>query len=272
MRDYEEEAALLGALAEDLRGFRHLVTYNGRDVRHPVARVALSALPHALPAGARVPTSTCWRRPAGCGRSGSCPAGCRASSGRCSRYDRHEDVPGDEIPRIYFDYVRRRDGRALRARARAQPARRGLAGRARRAGERVGARGPRRGPARRVQPRPRARGRGCCTSGRRRCTGACSTRRTGRCASRRWCAWPRARSARGDHEAALPACGARRRPRGSARGWRELAVHHEHRGRDLPAALAAADKGLRSVDGATSARLAADLQRRRARLLRRVSA
>ena len=27
--------------------------------------------------------------------------------------ERQEDVPGEEIPRIYFDYVRRRDGRAL---------------------------------------------------------------------------------------------------------------------------------------------------------------
>jgi len=74
---------------------------------------------------------------------------------------------------------------------------------------------------------------------------------------------------RGEHEAALrlwrEAADA-----GSARGWRELAVHHEHRGRDLPAALDAADRGLRAVDGATTRDLAADLQRRRARLLRRL--
>ena len=77
---------------------------------------------------------------------------------------------------------------------------------------------------------------------------------------------------RGDHEAALRLW-REAAEAGSPRGWRELAVHHEHRGRDLPAALDAADRGLRAVDGAAAggARdLAADLQRRRARLLRRL--
>jgi hypothetical protein len=49
-------------------------------------------------------------------------------------------------------------------------------------------------------------------------------------------------------------------------------VHHEHRGRDLSAALDAADRGLRAAEGAASRDLTADLQRRRARLLRRLRA
>ena len=236
-------------------------------VRHPAARDALSALPHALPAGARGPP-----RPAGAGppavegAARVLPAAepravapvARAAGGRAGR--------GDPAHLLRLREAARRP--RARARARAQPARRRLAGRRGRAGERVGARGPRRGPARRVQPRPRVRGRAAL----RAVGGAVPARdRPGDGAAAGPVAGaPRARQKRrGDHQAALRLW-SEAAAAGSARGWRELAVHHEHRGRDLPAALDAADRGLRAIDGATTRDLAADLQRRRARLLRRL--
>jgi uncharacterized protein YprB with RNaseH-like and TPR domain len=112
MRDYHEEAALLHGLAEELARFRHLVTFNGRtfDVpllesryrmnreRYPLARARHFDLLH--------PARRLWKA-----RLDSCRL--QVLEKALLRYHRVGDVPGAEIPRIYFDFVRRRDGRAM---------------------------------------------------------------------------------------------------------------------------------------------------------------
>src|SRR5204862_2303446 len=60
---------------------------------------------------------------------------------------------------------------------------------------------------------------------------------------------------------------------GDADAWRELAIHHEHRARDLRQALAAVDRALDCLSGpAEGARrqAAPGLLRRRERLLRKL--
>jgi hypothetical protein len=112
MRDYHEEAALLHALAEDLRRFRHLVTFNGKmfDVplldaryrlnraRFPLAEVSHFDLLH--------PARRLWKA-----RLESCRL--QSLEVELLGLTRVGDVPGEQIPQIYFDYVRRRDARAL---------------------------------------------------------------------------------------------------------------------------------------------------------------
>jgi len=112
MRDYHEEAALLHGLGEDLRRFPSLVTFNGRLFDIPLlearfrlnrTRFPLTDVPHLdlLPAARRL-----WKERL---------VTCRLQSLEAALLGmrRSGDVPGEEIPRIYFDYVRRHDGRAL---------------------------------------------------------------------------------------------------------------------------------------------------------------
>lgn len=270
MRDYEEEAALLSALATDLRGFRHLVTYNGRtfdlpllETRYRLCRTRFP-LARAVHLDLLAPARRLWRERL---------VSCRLQSLERSllSLERQEDVPGEEIPRIYFDYVRRRDGRAL---ARVLEHNRldvvSLAAVAVLASEwvhedRAGlAEDPRdlfslgrvyEGAA--LYERSEALYRRVVDQE----TGPLRVRSLVRLAVRA--------KRRGDREVALRLW-RQAADAGSARGWRELAVHHEHRGRDLAAALDAADRGLRAADGATGRDLTVDLQRRRARLLRRL--
>ncbi len=112
MRDYHEEAALLRGLGEDLARFRHLVTFNGRtfDVpllesryrmnreRFPLAKARHFDLLH--------PARRLWKA-----RLESCRL--QVLEAALLGYRRLGDVPGSEIPNIYFDFVRRRDGRAM---------------------------------------------------------------------------------------------------------------------------------------------------------------
>jgi uncharacterized protein YprB with RNaseH-like and TPR domain len=272
MRDYEEEAALLAALGEDLRTFRHLVTYNGRtfdvpllETRYRLCRTRFP-LSRALHLDLLAPARRLWKERL---------VSCRLQSLERSLLDltRNEDVPGEEIPRIYFDYVRRRDGRAL---ARVLEHNRldvvSLAAVAVLASEWVH-------EDRAEDPRD-------LYSLGRVYEGAALYERSEalyrrvidqesgplRVASMVRLA-VRARR-RGDYESALrlwhEAAAA-----GNARAWRELAVHHEHRARDLPAALDAAERGLAGASGSVlsgARRLTADLRRRRERLLRRLRA
>lgn len=112
MRDYHEEPALLEGLAEDLRRFRHIVTFNGRTFDVPLletryrldrGRFPLEGAPHfdLLPPARRL-----WKA-----RLESCAL--QALEVALLGLRRHDDIPGDAIPGIYFDYVRRRDPRAL---------------------------------------------------------------------------------------------------------------------------------------------------------------
>jgi uncharacterized protein YprB with RNaseH-like and TPR domain len=112
MRDYHEEAALLHALAADLHRFCHLVTFNGRTFDLPLleARFRLNREPWPLASCLHLdllpPARRLWRA-----RLMSCRL--QSLETDLLRLRRHGDVGGEEIPRIYFDFVRRRDGRAL---------------------------------------------------------------------------------------------------------------------------------------------------------------
>jgi hypothetical protein len=112
MRDYPEEAALLRGLAEDLRRFTSLVTFNGRTFDVPLleSRYRLNRERFPLESAAHFdllhPARRLWKL-----RLESC----RLQSLEVALLGRrrHGDVPGEEIPQIWFDYLRRRDGRAL---------------------------------------------------------------------------------------------------------------------------------------------------------------
>jgi uncharacterized protein YprB with RNaseH-like and TPR domain len=112
MQDYDEEAALLHGLSDDLRQFSHLVTYNGRQFDVPLletryrlnhSRFPLSEARHLdlLPPARRL-----WKE-----RFESCRL--QFLETQLLGVRRSHDVPGEEIPRIYFDFVRNRDGRGL---------------------------------------------------------------------------------------------------------------------------------------------------------------
>jgi hypothetical protein len=77
----------------------------------------------------------------------------------------------------------------------------------------------------------------------------------------------RAKRAR-DHASALPLW-QQAAEEGDWWALRELAIHHEHRTRDLAAAQAAADEALRRAEGRASPRLREDLLRRRERVKRK---
>jgi uncharacterized protein len=112
MRDYHEEPAQLLALAQDLAPFKSIVTFNGKMFDVPLlearfalqrARFPLSEVPHL---DLLHPARRLWKA-----RLASCRL--QSLERALLRVQRHGDVPGDEIPHIYFDYVRRRDPRAL---------------------------------------------------------------------------------------------------------------------------------------------------------------
>jgi uncharacterized protein YprB with RNaseH-like and TPR domain len=112
MRDYHEEAALLHALAQDLSRFSRIVTFNGKMFDLPLLearyrlnreRFPLAAAPHF---DLLHPARRLWKA-----RLESC----RLQSLEASLIGlrRAGDIPGELIPRVYFDWVRRRDARAL---------------------------------------------------------------------------------------------------------------------------------------------------------------
>ena len=112
MRDYPEEPALLRGLAEDLRRFSRLVTFNGRAFDVPLleSRYRLSRerfpLDSALHFDLLHPARRLWKL-----RLESCRL--QSLETALLGLRRQGDVPGEEIPQIWFDYLRRRDGRAL---------------------------------------------------------------------------------------------------------------------------------------------------------------
>lgn len=112
MRDYHEEGALLEGVAQELRRFRHLVTFNGRLFDVPLlesryrlnrARFPLEGAPHL---DLLHPARRLWKA-----RLESCRL--QALEAQVLGVRRHGDVPGELIPQLYFDFVRRRDARAL---------------------------------------------------------------------------------------------------------------------------------------------------------------
>jgi uncharacterized protein YprB with RNaseH-like and TPR domain len=112
MRDYHEEASLLHGLAQDLRPFAHIVTFNGKMFDLPLlearyrlnrGRFPLADVPHF---DLLHPARRLWKA-----RLESCRL--QSLELQLLGLSRNEDIPGEEIPQVYFDYLRRGDARAL---------------------------------------------------------------------------------------------------------------------------------------------------------------
>jgi uncharacterized protein YprB with RNaseH-like and TPR domain len=112
MRDYHEEPALLHAVASDFGQRAHLVTFNGKmfDVPLLESRYRLNRERWPLAAAAHLdllhPARRLWKM-----RLDSCRL--QSLEAALLGVRRYGDVPGEEIPRIYFDYVRTRHAGAL---------------------------------------------------------------------------------------------------------------------------------------------------------------
>ena len=110
-RHYGEEAALLAALGQAARGFEYLVTFNGKSYDAPflVARALVNGVELRLPprhldllhAARRR-----WRREL---------PDCRLQTleHHVCRRRRSGDVPGEEVPGLYHDFVRHGDAYRL---------------------------------------------------------------------------------------------------------------------------------------------------------------
>ena len=266
MRDYPEEAAMLRGLAEDLRGFKHLVTYNGRTFDAPLleARYRLNREPYPLAEWAHLdllhPARRLWKE-----RLESCRL--QFLETELLGLHRYGDVPGADIPRIYFDYVRSR-GRDARALAAVLEHNRldvlSLAALAVLACDWVQ-------EARAEDPRDVY------------CLGRVFERaelyerseeqylrvvKSGTADGVRVPSLLRlaARAKRlGDHRAAA-LLWEEAAEAGDCRALRELAVHHEHRSRDLAAALLAVDRALDRLNDWDDRHAATDFRRRRERI------
>jgi uncharacterized protein YprB with RNaseH-like and TPR domain len=245
MRDYHEEGALLHALAAELEHFDRLVTFNGKMFDVPLldarfrlnrARFPLAGAPHL---DLLHPARRLWKA-----RLESCRLQSLEAELLCLR--RHGDIPGEEIPQVYFDWVRRRDARLL---ARVFEHNRqdivslaALAVLACQWVEESRAEDPRdifslgrvleRG---RLYERSEAEYRRALAQGSAEVRGPALLR----------LGW-RAKRA-GDYERAAELW-AEAGEAGEVEGWRELAMHHEHRSRDLDRALAAVERGMRLVE------------------------
>ena len=106
-RHYGEEATLLAALAEATRGYEFLVTFNGKSYDVPFLRDRSNV--HRVPIGMPPrhvdllhPARRRWRHDL---------PDCRLQTLelRVCRRRRSGDVPGEEVPGLYHDYVRSGD-------------------------------------------------------------------------------------------------------------------------------------------------------------------
>ncbi len=273
MRDYHEEPALLHGLAEELRRFDRLVTFNGKMFDVPLLETRfrldrgsfpLSDAPHL---DLLHPARRLWKA-----RLESCRL--QALEVELLGLRRCADIPGAEIPQVYFDWVRRRDARMLARvfdhnrqdivslaalavfachwleEGRAEDARDvySLA----RVLERA-----------RLFERSEAEYRRALEVGSGALRGKALLR----------LAW---RAKRAGEHARAAQLWAQAGEAGEAEGWRELAMHHEHRTKDLAAALVAVERGSALVAAGRphelrSWHLAEGFERRRARLERRRS-
>ena len=112
LRDYPEEKALLEALAETLRTCEGIVTFNGKtfdvpllETRYALARMK-SPLDRLVHFDALHPARRLWKL-----RLESCKL--TDLENAILGINREGDVPGAEIPAIYFDYLRTGDARGL---------------------------------------------------------------------------------------------------------------------------------------------------------------
>jgi uncharacterized protein YprB with RNaseH-like and TPR domain len=271
MRDYHEEAALLRGLADDLAGCERIVTFNGAlfDVPLLETRYRLNRerfpLAQALHFDLLHPARRLWKA-----RLESCRL--QSLERALLGVTRRGDVGGEEIPRIYFDFVRRRDGRAM---ARVLEHNRldvlslaALAGLACQWVEGGQAEDPRDVYClARVLERASLYDRSE-EQYRRLLTQAPGPVRTASLLRL---------AARAKKSGAIQAAVAYWEEAAQSGDWlalRELALHHEHRSRDLPAALSAVEDGLGRLDGEHgpgTRRAVEDFHRRRQRLLAKLS-
>jgi hypothetical protein len=112
LRDYPEEKALLQALAEALETYDGIVTFNGKtfdvpllETRYALARLK-SPFERLLHLDALHPARRLWKL-----RLESCKLTDLESA--VLGISREGDVPGADIPAIYFDYLRTGDARGL---------------------------------------------------------------------------------------------------------------------------------------------------------------
>jgi uncharacterized protein len=112
LRDYPEEKAILHSLAEVLSAFDGLVTYKGKtfdvpllETRYALARLK-SPFARLLHLDALHPARRLWRL-----RLETCRLTDLESA--VLGIEREGDVPGSEIPGIYFEYLRSGDARGL---------------------------------------------------------------------------------------------------------------------------------------------------------------
>lgn len=114
LRDYAEEPAALAALAEAMSRADALATFNGKSFDAPLLEQRFrlhrqpSPLAHKPHWDILRPARTLWKR-----RLGSCKL-TRLESAILG-VERKGDVPGSEIPGIYFDYLRTGDARGLQS-------------------------------------------------------------------------------------------------------------------------------------------------------------
>jgi uncharacterized protein YprB with RNaseH-like and TPR domain len=118
-----DEPALLSSVAEQLSRAGALVSFNGKSFDTPL--IETRYLYHRLPwSGAALPhldmlhvARRCWKRrgeasaPAAIARESGCSLG--ALESQLLGHRRHRDVPGFEIPQRYFQFVRTGDARPL---------------------------------------------------------------------------------------------------------------------------------------------------------------
>jgi uncharacterized protein YprB with RNaseH-like and TPR domain len=271
MRDYHEEAALLRALAEDLQRFRRIVTFNGKMFDIPLLearyrlnrdRFPLADAPHF---DLLHPARRLWKARLESCRLQSLEAGLMGLR-------RGPDIPSELIPQVYFDWVRRRDARALRKVFRHNRddivSLAALAALACQWVEEERAEDPRDVLSlARVLERARLYERS--KSEYRRA----ADRATGRVRTSALLGLAERAKKAGeiDEAAGLWAAAAEA---GEPRAMHELAMHHEHRTRDLDAALGLVERALDLIEGRSdlrTGRMAAGFWRRRERLLSKLS-
>jgi uncharacterized protein len=112
LRDYPEEKAMLHELAEILESYQGIVTFNGKtfdvpllETRYTLARLK-SPLDRLVHLDVLHPARRLWKL-----RLDSCKLTDLESA--VLGISREGDVPGSEIPGIYFDYLRTGDAKCL---------------------------------------------------------------------------------------------------------------------------------------------------------------
>lgn len=112
LRDYPEEKAILAALADELSRYKGLVTFNGKTFDVPLLETRYTLARQRSPFGRMIhldllhPARRLWKL-----RLERCHL--THLEQEVLGISRKGDVPGSEIPGIYFDYLRTGDARGL---------------------------------------------------------------------------------------------------------------------------------------------------------------